>query len=157
MGEVGVRKESTPYYDQRVVAKLKADQSPLILHDGMETESALDTVYDNRFRILLQAVGEFEKLPAAEGAQGGIRPSRGPKPEAKYVKLTRVADDAGTGEQTPGALAASAELSRTAPTPLTTRGTRYVSLPLSEMNALARYLTGHAMPAEMSSGRVAIS
>jgi len=32
-------------------------------------------------------------------------------------------------------------------------GTRYVSLPLSELHALSRYLTGHAMPAEMESGR----
>ena len=163
MGEVGVRKNFTPYYDQRVVAKLKAEttsgdlhaveksEAPLSLHAGMELPSALDEIYDNRFRILLQGVGEFDA--ANGGAQGGIRPSRGRAPEVEYVKLTRVADDAGVGELTPGGIAASEELSRTAPTPLTARGTRYVALPLSEMNALARYLTGHATPAEMSTGR----
>ena len=78
----------------------------------------------------------------------GLKP-----PEAELVKTTRVADDAGAGEQTPGAIAASRELSRQGAVPLTTKGTRYVSLPLSEMNALARYLTGHAMPGEMASGR----
>ena len=78
----------------------------------------------------------------------GLKP-----PEAELVKTTRVADDAGVGERTPGAIAASRELSRQGAVPLTTKGTRYVSLPLSEMNALARYLTGHAMPGEMESGR----
>lgn len=74
-------------------------------------------------------------------------------PEAEHVKLTRIADDAGQGELTNGAIAASAELMRQAPTPLTQKGTRYVSLPLSELHALSRYLTGHAMPAEMESGK----
>ena len=89
------------------------------------------------------------------GAQGGLLFSRGDDaaPEAEYVRLTRVADDAGAGERTPGALAASRELSRQGEIPLTTKGTRYVSLPLSEMNALSRYLTGHALPAEMAAGR----
>ena len=68
MGEVGIRKDSTPYYDQRVVAKLKAEPTPLILHDGMEADSAFDAVYDNRFRILLQACKEWE---IKESQQGG--------------------------------------------------------------------------------------
>jgi len=79
MGEVGVRENSTPYYDQRVVAKLKADTSSLSLHAGMKTESAFDAVYDNRFRILMQAAQEAEnnrevmkqvrrqELPTADG------------------------------------------------------------------------------------------
>jgi len=77
----------------------------------------------------------------------------GAGPEAGFVKLTRVADDAGQGERTDAGIAASVELARTAPVPVTTKGTRYVALPLSEMHALARYLTGHAMPGEMEAGR----
>ena len=89
-----------------------------------------------------------------QGGEIGALFSRGGKPpEAEHVKLTRVADDAGQGEQTPGAMAASRELSRQGAVPINTKGTRYVSLPMSEMNALARYLTGHALPAEMESGR----
>ena len=79
MGEVGVRENSTPYYDQRVVAKLKADTSSLSLHAGMKTEPAFDAVYDNRFRILMQAAQEAgnnrevmmqvrrQELPTADG------------------------------------------------------------------------------------------
>ena len=75
MGEVGVRKDFTPYYDQRVVAKLKADRSPSILHDVEGTKSALDEIYDNRFRILLQGVNEFNKTGVS--AQGeNLRMSR---------------------------------------------------------------------------------
>ena len=105
------------------------------LHGGAQVKSATDNI------------GTFDP------GNPDVRFSRGTRPEAKYVKLTRVADDAGAGEQTPGALAASAELMRQAPTPLTQKGTRYVSLPLSELHALSRYLTGHAMPAEMESGK----
>ena len=53
MGEVGVRNGSTPYYDQRVVAKLKADSTPALRGDN-RIESAFDAVYDNRFRMILQ-------------------------------------------------------------------------------------------------------
>ena len=91
----------------------------------------------------------FNENRPESGYEGLLYSRGGRAPEAEYVKLTRVADDAGVGEQTPGALAASRELSRQAPVPLTAKGTRYVSLPMSEMNALARYLTGHALPAEM--------
>ena len=54
MGEVGIRNNAKPYYDQRIVAKIKAETSPS-LHAHIETESAFDEVYDNRFRILMQA------------------------------------------------------------------------------------------------------
>lgn len=91
----------------------------------------------NQIKSATDNIGTFDP------GNNDIRFSRAP--EAEYVKLTRVADDAGAGERTPGAMAASAELSRTKPTPITTKGTRYVALPVSEMAALARYLKiGHA-------------
>ncbi|MBR3222638.1 MAG: zeta toxin family protein [Kiritimatiellae bacterium] len=110
------------------------------------------TVYyvhnSNQVKSATENIGTFDP------GNNDIRFSRGGKPpEAEHVKLTRVADDAGQGEQTPGAMAASRELSRQGAVPINTKGTRYVSLPMSEMNALARYLTGHALPAEMESGR----
>ncbi|MBQ6011181.1 MAG: hypothetical protein IJL17_21805, partial [Kiritimatiellae bacterium] len=73
MGEVGIRNDGRPYYDQRVVAKLKAD-SASILRDGIETESAFDEVYDNRFRILMQASRAFaleKKRGNGSGADRG--------------------------------------------------------------------------------------
>ena len=73
MGEVGIRNDGRPYYDQRVVAKLKAD-SASILRDGIETESAFDEVYDNRFRILMQASRAFaleKKRGHGSGADRG--------------------------------------------------------------------------------------
>lgn len=78
MGEVGIRNNAKPYYDQRIVAKIKAETSPS-LHAHIETESAFDEVYDNRFRILMQAAQEAEnnrevmmqvrrqELPTADG------------------------------------------------------------------------------------------
>ena len=75
MGEVGVRKNFTPYYDQRVVAKLKAESTPGDLHAVEEPISALDEIYDNRFRMLLQGVNEFNKTGVS--AQGeNLRMSR---------------------------------------------------------------------------------
>ena len=57
MGEVGVRMNSQPYYDQRVVAKFKADSEAPSLHGHLRIgESALDIVYDSRFRLILQGV-----------------------------------------------------------------------------------------------------
>lgn len=99
----------------------------------------ISAFYPNQIKSATDNIGTFDP------GNNDIRFSRGAAPEAEYVKLTRVADDAGAGERTPGAMAASAELSRTTPTPLTTKGTRYVALPVSEMAALARYLKiGHA-------------
>ena len=92
-----------------------------------------------------QVKSATDNIGSFDPGNNDIRFSRGGAPEAEYVKLTRVADDASAGERTPGAMAASAELSRTKPTPITTKGTRYVALPVSEMAALARYLNvGHA-------------
>ena len=99
----------------------------------------ISAFYPNQIKSATDNIGTFDP------GNNDIRFSRGTAPEAEYVRLTRVADDAGAGERTPGAMAASAELSRTTPTPLTTKGTRYVALPVSEMAALARYLKiGHA-------------
>ncbi len=61
---------------------------------------------------------------------------------------TRVADDAGVGEQTPGALAMSRELSTQGVTPLSQLGTsRKISLPISAMEFVRKRLTGDAAPA----------
>ena len=99
----------------------------------------ISAFYPNQVKSATDNIGTFDP------GNNDIRFSRGTAPEAEYVRLTRVADDAGAGERTPGAMAASAELSRTKATPLTTKGTRYVALPVSEMAALARYLKiGHA-------------
>ena len=55
----------------------------------------------------------------------------------------RVAEDAGAGEQTPGAIAASRELSGMQPTAMSQAGQlRYISLPISELEWLRRQLTG---------------
>lgn len=91
-----------------------------------------------------QVKSATDNIGSFDPGNNDIRFSRGTAPEVEHVKLTRVADDAGQGEQTPGTIAASAELSRTVPTPLSQKGTRYVSLPVSEMVALTRYLNGHA-------------
>ena len=73
----------------------------------------------------------------------------------QFTRHVRVADDAGgRGERSDWGTAASWELSRTAPTPLTTRGTRYVSLPLSEMLHLAKAL---GFSARVENGKPGIS
>lgn len=122
------------------------------------TENVYKNTKNNRKLLEPTYDNDGNLIPLSErfnDRQNDIRFSRGTapssanaaegRPEAEYVRLTRVADDAGAGERTPGAMAASAELSRTTPTPLTTKGTRYVALPVSEMAALARYLKiGHA-------------
>ena len=60
----------------------------------------------------------------------------------------RVADDAGVGEQTPGSLALSRELSTQGVTPLSQLGTlRKISLPISAMEFVRKRLTGDAAPA----------
>ena len=57
MGEVGVQVGRRPYYDQRVVAKFKADTEVTFLHEQSRIGvSALERVYDNRFRLILQGV-----------------------------------------------------------------------------------------------------
>ena len=55
MGEVGVRLNSRPYYDQRVVAKFKADSEAPPLHGHLRIgESALDGENDNKSFVELQ-------------------------------------------------------------------------------------------------------
>lgn len=64
----------------------------------------------------------------------------------------RVADDAGMGEQTPGGVAASAELNRQNQTPISMAGNmRYISLPVSEIEWLRKKFTGDAVPVEIAS------
>ena len=60
LGEVGVKANSRPYYDQRIVAKFKADSEAPSLHGHLHIgESAFEQVYDNRFRLILQGVGGY--------------------------------------------------------------------------------------------------
>ena len=96
MGEVGVRENSTPYYDQRVVAKLKADTSSLSLHAGMKTESAFDAVYDNRFRILMQAAQEAQNADIRYSAKRQELPTVDGENVAAWLLngRLRLADDA---------------------------------------------------------------
>ena len=57
VGEVGVQVGRRPYYDQRVVAKFKADTEVTFLHEQSRIGvSAFEQVYDNRFRLILQGV-----------------------------------------------------------------------------------------------------
>ena len=57
LGEVGVQVGKRPYYDQRVVAKFKADSEVTFLHERSRIgESAFEHVYDNRFRLIMQGV-----------------------------------------------------------------------------------------------------
>ena len=54
-GAVGVRSNSRPYYDQRVVAKFKADSEAPPLHGHLRIgESALDGENDNKSSVELQ-------------------------------------------------------------------------------------------------------
>ena len=53
----GVKANSRPYYDQRIVAKFKADSEAPSLHGHLHIgESAFERIYDNRFRLILQGV-----------------------------------------------------------------------------------------------------
>ena len=55
MGEVGIRVDKRAYYDQRIVAKFKADSEVTSLHGQSRIgESASDEIYDIRFRLILQ-------------------------------------------------------------------------------------------------------
>ena len=54
---VGIGVNARRYYDQHVVAKIKADSEVTSLQGQPRIgESAFDAVYDNRFRLILQAV-----------------------------------------------------------------------------------------------------
>ena len=62
-GDVWVRSNSRPYYDQRVVAKFKADSEASSIQGHMHFgKSAVDAVYDNRFRLILQAAEAYNKV-----------------------------------------------------------------------------------------------
>ena len=61
MGEVGIRANKRPYYDQRVVAKFKVDSEVTSLHGQSRIgESTFEQVYDSRFRLILQGVAEAD-------------------------------------------------------------------------------------------------
>ena len=83
------------------------------------------------------------------GADGTI--ARRGTPQASMIGGTRVADDAGRGEQTPGSMAAALERLNAPRTTMKTIGTvRPTSLPISEMEFLRKYLTGDHLPAKIA-------
>ena len=63
MGVVGIGATKRPFYDQHVVAKLKADSEVTSLQGQTRIgEPAFDAVYDNRFRLILQGVAAYFDL-----------------------------------------------------------------------------------------------
>ncbi len=87
--------------------------------------------------------------------RGGVSGLDGSEPiidRARFVsRRARVAADAGVGEQTPGAIAASRELATQGTTPISQLGQfRKMSLPLSELEHLRRTLFGDALPAHIA-------
>ena len=71
MGEVGVRVNSRPYYDQRVVAKFKADSEAPSWHGHLRIgESTFERLYDSRFRLIMQGV----ELYLRDNGKGGEEP-----------------------------------------------------------------------------------
>ncbi len=70
MGERSVKSGSTPYYDQRVVAKIKEDSQAPSQHGHLQLrESSFDAVYDNRFRPLRQGDARLKHGDAPTPAQ----------------------------------------------------------------------------------------
>ena len=60
LGMVGIGVNARRYYDQHVVAKIRADSEVTSLQGQTRIgESAFDAVYDNRFRLILQAVNLY--------------------------------------------------------------------------------------------------
>ena len=98
---------------------------------------------DARFAVGGQSIGEFVIGPNGIARRG--------TPQATMIGGARVADDAGRGEQTPGSMAAALERLNQ---PRTTIGNvgqvRPMSLPLSEMEALRKMLTGDHLPATIA-------
>ena len=96
-----------------------------------------------RFAVGGQSIGEFVIGPNGIARRG--------TPQATMIGGARVADDAGRGEQTPGSMAAALERLNQ---PRTTIGNvgqvRPMSLPLSEMEALRKMLTGDHLPATIA-------
>ena len=72
-------------------------------------------------------------------------------PQAAMIGGARVADDAGRGEQTPGALAASRELSEQPRSRIQEIGrVRVTSFPISEIFRMHKELSGNPMPVHVS-------
>ena len=90
---------------------------------------------------------------SADGAQGGKFAVGARKLDSSVfiAGRARVADDAGVGEQTPGALAASRELATQGATPISLMGQfRKMSLPMSEIEHLRRLATGDRLPVHVA-------
>lgn len=81
----------------------------------------------------------------------GNRLVRRGTPQAAMIGRARVADDAGRGEQTPGTLAASRELSEQPRSRIQELGrVRVTSFPISEIFRMHKELTGNPMPVHVS-------
>ncbi len=94
-------------------------------------------------------IGTFDKgNDDINFARGGVGADS--DTSAVFIAGTRVAHDAGRGEDTPGAIAASSELSRQGETPLSAYGSmRRLSLPMSELVWLRNKLAGPFAPARL--------
>lgn len=107
MSDVVVHGDKVPYYDQKVVAKIKAESLKLGDHlQGSSLinfwESAFDEIYDNRFRIILQACKNYfaEKVDASKEklspAYISAEAARVERERKKLEKAKQKAKDAGT-------------------------------------------------------------
>ena len=121
------------------------------LDGGAQVKSATDNIgtfdpgnNDIRFAAGGQSIGDW-----IIGADGTI--ARRGTPQAAMIGGARVADDAGRGEQTPGSMAAALERLNQPRTTIRNVGqVRPMSLPLSEMEALRKMLTGDYLPATIA-------
>jgi hypothetical protein len=107
------------------------------LHGGQQVKSATDNAgtFDPGNPDVRFMVGSGRKLDSSVFIAG----------------RARVADDAGVGEQTPGALAASRELATQGATPISLMGQfRKMSLPMSEIEHLRRLATGDRLPVHVA-------
>ena len=101
----------------------------------------------NQIKSATDNIGTFDS------GNNDIRLSRATTPMGREVFVAgraRVADDAERGERLPGVIAASAELSGQAHTPISMAAQmRTVSLPVSEIEWLRKQLTGNVIPTEI--------
>jgi len=120
------------------------------LDGGAQVKSATDNIGtfdsgnpDVRFAVGGQQIGDFVVGPNGIARRG--------TPQATMIGGARVADDAGRGEQTPGSMAAALERLNQPRTTIRNVGqVRPMSLPLSEMEALRKMLTGDHLPATIA-------
>ena len=99
---------------------------------------------EGKFSAGVQQIGDF-----VIGTDGTM--ARRGTPQATMIGGARVADDAGRGEQTPGTLAASRELSEQPRLRIQEIGrVRVTSFPISEIFRMHKELSGNPMPVHVS-------